>query len=333
MALRLIEITLKESDSCKISKLLKNLKIIEYLQIQQVDGEVLNRILLEAEQSEKVLDLLEKHCAKNRVLILPVEATLPRAEPDADTVLSQLSKKDKKSQRISREELYENIKDAAVCSKVYLMMIVLSTIVASVGLQNNNTAIIIGSMVIAPLLGPNMALALGTTLGDLSMLRRAALTIFFGIMLTIVFSLVVGVFVHVEPVVAELASNMRVGMGNIAVALASGCAGALAFTTGVSAMLVGVMVAVSLLPPLVTFGLLISAGQPELAMKALFLFMMNLICINLAGVTTFLVQGIRPTTWWEKTRASRAIIIAISLWVCLLTLLISIIILLRRDLI
>jgi uncharacterized hydrophobic protein (TIGR00341 family) len=333
MALRLIEMTLKKKDNSEVSRLLKKFNVIERIQIQLVNGEVLNRILLEAKQSEEVLDLLEKHCKENRILILPVEATLPRAEPNADTVLSQISKKAKRSERISREELYENIRDAAECSKVYLMMIVLSTIVASVGLQNNNTAIIIGSMVIAPLLGPNMALALGTTLGDLSMLRRAVLTIFFGIILTIIFSLIVGTFVHVDPVVAELASNMRVGMGNIAVALASGCAGALAFTTGVSAMLVGVMVAVSLLPPLVTFGLLISSGQPDLAMKALFLFMMNLICINLAGVTTFLVQGIRPTTWWEKNRASKAIIIAISLWVCLLTVLISVIILLRRDLI
>lgn len=333
MTLRLIEVILKESNSSKIFKILKKYKVVEHLQIQLVDGEVLNRILLEAEQSEKVLDFLEKHCAENRVLILPVEATLPRAEPDKDTVLSQLSKKEKRSEHISREELYENIKNAAECSKVYLMMVVLSTVVASVGLQNNNTAIIIGSMVIAPLLGPNMALALGTTLGDLSMIQRAVTTNFLGITLTIIFSTIVGALIHIDPFIVEQASNMRVGMGNIAVALASGSAGALAFTTGISSMLVGVMVAVSLLPPLVTFGLLLGAGESELAMKAFFLFTMNLICVNLAGVTTFLAQGIRPTTWWEKTRALKAVIIAISLWVCLLTILISIILLLRNDLI
>jgi uncharacterized membrane protein len=54
-------------------------------------------------------------------------------------------------------------------------MVVLSTIVAAVGLYYNSAAIIIGAMVIAPLLGPNMALSLGTTLGDLSMLHRAIL--------------------------------------------------------------------------------------------------------------------------------------------------------------
>jgi uncharacterized membrane protein len=72
------------------------------------------------------------------------------------------------------------------------------------------------------------------------------------------------------------------------------------------------------LPPLVTFELLLGNGQPVLATGALALFLMNLICVNLAGVTTFLVQGIRPTTWWEKDRASKAMRIAIGLWVTLL---------------
>jgi uncharacterized membrane protein len=119
--------------------------------------------------------------------------------------------------------------------------------------------------------------------------------------------------------------------GYIAVALASGCAGALAFTTGVSAALVGVMVAVALLPPLVTFGLLLGGGEPELAMGALSLFMVNLICVNLAGVTTFLVQGIHPATWWEKNRAAKATRIAIGLWVALLAALVGLILLLRKG--
>ena len=140
---------------------------------------MLVRILLDAEQSEAVLDLLEKRYAGeegNRVVILPVEATLPRAEPEPAAAPEQPPPEEKPPERIGREELYEDIKDAARCSRVYLAMVVLSTIVAAVGLYYNSVAIIIGAMVIAPLLGPNMALALGTTLGDLSLLRRALLT-------------------------------------------------------------------------------------------------------------------------------------------------------------
>jgi uncharacterized hydrophobic protein (TIGR00341 family) len=137
-------------------------------------------------------------------------------------------------------------------------MVVLSTIVAAVGLYYNSAAIIIGAMVIAPLLGPNMALSLGTTLGDLSLLHRAILTALAGIATTMVLSVIIGMLVQVDPASPELALRNGVGLGDIAVALASGCAGALAFTMGVSTTLIGVMVA--LLPPLVAFGLLLGGS-------------------------------------------------------------------------
>ncbi|GEM_PF-860880 len=78
------------------------------------------------------------------------------------------------------------------------------------------------------------------------------------------------------------------GLDDIAIALASGSAGVLAFTTRASSILIGVMVAVALLPPLVAFGLLLGAGHELLAFGALLLLFVNIICINLAGVVTFL---------------------------------------------
>jgi uncharacterized hydrophobic protein (TIGR00341 family) len=203
--------------------------------------------------------------------------------------------------------------------------------VAAVGLYYNSVAIIIGAMVIAPLLGPNVALSLATTLGDLSLLRRALLTALVGIATTMVLSVIIGVLVQVNPESPEVASRNAVALGDIVVALASGCAGALAFTTGVSATLIGVMVAVALLPPLVTFGLLLGGGHTASAMGALSLFLMNLVCVNLAGVSTFLVKGIRPATWWEKDRAGKATRVAILLWVLLLAALVGMILLLRKG--
>ena len=336
MALRLIEMVLREKDGAEVRELLKEHMVLEHRQVRLPDEEMLVRILLDAEQSEAVLDLLEKRYTGgegNRVVILPVEATLPRAEPEPAAAPGQppSESEGKPPERIGREELYEDIKDAARCSRVYLAMVVLSTIVATVGLLYNSVPIIIGAMVIAPLLGPNMALALGTTLGDLSLLRRALLAGLVGIGTAMALAVIIGVLVPVDPVLPEVASRTRVELGDIAVALASGCAGALAFTTGVSTTLIGVMVAVALLPPLVTFGLLLGGGQPVLAMGALSLFLLNLICVNLAGVTTFLVQGIRPASWWEKDRAVKATRIAIGLWVTLLAALVGLILLLQKG--
>jgi hypothetical protein len=82
MALRLIEMVLPEQDGEEVLELLKKHKMLEHRQIRLSDGEVLVRILLDAEQSAAVLDLLgERYAGKegNRVVILAVEATLPRA--------------------------------------------------------------------------------------------------------------------------------------------------------------------------------------------------------------------------------------------------------------
>lgn len=321
MALRLIEMVMREKDGDEVRELLKEKNMLEYRQIRLPGGAVMVRILLDVEQSEGVLDILEKRyvdAVGNRVVILPVEATLPHPKPEPDVSANQRQPEEKPPERISRHELYEDIKNGARCSRVYLAMAVLSTIVAAIGLQHNSVAIIIGAMVIAPLLGPNVAMSLSTTLGDMPLLRRSVLTALAGIAVSIVLSVIFGVLMHVDPAQPEVASRTQAQLGDIALALASGCAGALAFTTGVSAALIGVMVAVALLPPLVTFGLMLGGGHPGPALGALSLFLVNLICVNLAGVITFLVQGIRPPSWWEKDRAQKATLIAIGLWVALL---------------
>lgn len=104
---------------------------------------------------------------------------------------------------------------------------------------------------------------------------------------------------------------------------------------GIHLVLVNVLsrtrVAVALLPPLVTLGLLIGAGQIGTASGALLLFLINVICVNLAGVGTFLVQGIRPLTWWETDRARKASRKAIFLRVMLLSVLGCIIVFSQRT--
>jgi uncharacterized hydrophobic protein (TIGR00341 family) len=334
MALRLIEMVLQEKDGDDVRALLKDCKVLEHRQIRLVNAEILVRILLDAEQSETVLDLLEKRYTDwdNRVVILPVEATLPRAQAKQETAATseQAPPEEKPPQRIGREELYEDIKHGARLSRVYMSMVALSTVVAAIGLNHNSVPVIIGAMVIAPLLGPNVALSLGITLGDLSLLWEGLLTALAGVAAALVLSVIIGVLLNVDPTLSEMASRTRVGLGDVVVALASGSAGALAFTTGISATLIGVMVAVALLPPLATSGLLLGGGHPTLAIGAFSLFLVNLICVNLAGVTTFVLQGIKPTSWWEKDRAVKATRIAIALSVVLLSVLVGMILLAHK---
>lgn len=334
MALRLIELVVQDKSADKITELLKNYSVLEHRQFKLQSGEILVRILLDAEKSEPVLDLLDKHNVGDgsKMVVLPVEAAVPRAVSEQESSVAPVVQNGG-SERVSREELYENIKNAAKCSTFYILMVFLSTIVAVVGLYRDSVTIIIGAMMIAPLLGPNMALAIGATLGDLPLLWRAFRTSLAGIVVTVIISLVVGFFLTIDPNISEVASRISVlRIGDIILALVAGCAGALAFMSGgISIELIGVMVAVALLPPLVIFGLLAGGGKFALAVNPLLLFSVNLVGVILSGVITFLSNGIHPTRWREKNRAENASHIIIGLSLVLLIVALIIILFWRRQ--
>ncbi len=332
MALRLIEINVPSENKHEIEEIIKETNPISFWidRIENNKAEI--KILLHAEKTEVMLDSLEKKLtavSDYRIVLLPVETTLPRVtiedEKKEITSASKNQKLEKTPLRISREELYTKIQDGANITPVYIAMVILSAIVASIGLLNDSVAVIIGAMVIAPLLGPNVALSLATTLGDWELGKNALKANILGMLIALVFAVVIGLIVHVDVSSTELISRSHVAISDIILALASGSAAALAFTSGVSAALIGVMVAVALLPPLVTFGLFLSCGNFQLATGALLLLFTNLISLNLAGVLTFIIQGIQPRRWWEAKKAKKSTRIATVIWTLLLLVLILLI--------
>jgi len=332
MALRIIEVVIPEDRRQEVHDLLKEQPVLDSWDERLSNGRVLVKILLDGGNCEAILDLLSQRFRATegfRAILLDVEATIPRPEqlqpekPESSQLIVEPEKKS--TSRISREELYTDVVDRARLSWVYVITVILSSIVAAIGILNDSIVIIIGAMVIAPLLGPNVALSLATTLGDGSLARNAVKTNLAGIAAAVVFSVAMGFIVSTSSDIAVVAAKTEVRLDSVVLALASGSAGALAFTVGLSAALIGVMVAVALLPPLVTFGLLLGAGYWNPALTALQLFLINIICVNLAGVVTFLLQGIRPARWWEAERAKRATRTAIASWFLLLVLLVLVV--------
>lgn len=325
MALRLVEVILPAGNEKSIDELAKDLKVEQIWHVKVSEKRTVSRILISSEASEALLDGLEKRFSRTegfQVILFSIVASLPRLkEEEKESEEAPKEEGRKKSERINREELYEGIVGTAKLTKVYVVTVALSVIVASIGLVKDNVAVIIGAMVIAPLLGPNMALSLATTLADLKLARLSIRTLALGILLAVALSLALGYGLHANPSTPEIASRTNVGLGDIGLALASGSAGALFLTIGVSTALVGVMLAVSLLPPLVTFGLLIGSGHLDMAANALELFATNLICVNLAGVLTFVAQGVRPRSWWEADKAKGLTIWAVLIWCALLAVL------------
>ncbi len=226
---------------------------------------------------------------------------------------------------MSREELYQDLEASTRVTPVYLATVALSTLVAALGLLRDDVAVIIGAMVIAPLLGPNMALALSATLGDVELAWRSLKANAAGLGLALALSVIMGLVVSVSPDMPQLHSRAEVSPADVLLALAAGSAGSLAFTSGLPTAVIGVMVAVALLPPLVATGLLVGAGHLSAALGTLILLVTNITSVNLAGVATFLLRRVRPRTWWEAEKARRATKLAMGSWLILLAILLTII--------
>ncbi|WP_230467510.1 TIGR00341 family protein [Lujinxingia vulgaris] len=297
------------------------------------DDSTLTSIVLETGDSDALLEWLHKKVGSiegHRIVVLEVLATLPRqGEEEGETEIEELgalqngddeSEEDDNgaAARISREEVYQDVTDSISVTSVHYALVALSTIVAAGGMLRDSTAVVIGAMVIAPLIGPNIALALGATLADWKLIRRSLLVNFLGLMLGLVLAMIGGFLLPVDITVGEIASRTRAGLADVVLALAAGAAGVLSVTRGVSTALIGVMVAVALLPPLVATGLLLGTANWAGAYGAGMLTLINLVAINLAGIITFQIQGIRPMTWYDAEKAKRPRIYAIILWVVLL---------------
>lgn len=284
------------------------------------DGRQIMRVLIADERAQAVLDALQRSLDKDsevRIIVIGVEVALPRP-PETERTK-------KESATAIREAMYEEIEKSARLDINFLILVVLSTIVAAIGLIEDSVAVVVGAMVIAPLLGPNLALGLGTALGDTALMLKAARTNGIGIGLAFLLSLAIGLLWPVDIRSHELIARTNVGMDSIALALASGAAAVLSITTGLSSVLVGVMVAVALLPPTATLGLMLGAGQLEHALGAGLLLAVNVVCVNLAAKVVFLAKGIHPRTWWERKKAKRATILYLLIWIASLALLVAVI--------
>ncbi len=327
MSLRLMQIFVpQDSGAAAPDELLEGREVLGRWRDDDGDQLVLN-LLVPAEETEPIMDQFEQHYADVKgfhVVLFPVEAVLPR--PHVEEVVPEETLETKNEPvnsglRISREELYNEVNEGLGITRVFVGMTVLSAVVAAVGLMRDDVAVIIGAMVIAPLLGPNVALSLGTTLGDTDLVRRSLFTSVVGVVTTFVLAFLVGAVFPVDVTISSIESRTSLNVTDVILAMAAGIAGTLAFTRGLSGAVIGVMVAVALVPPLVVSGLLMGAGDFSSAVGALLLTSANLICVNLAGIVTFLIQGVRPRSWWDAERAHAATIRAVLFWSVLLLLL------------
>lgn len=278
------------------------------------------RLLVQPENLQKIIDAIQSSLSGSegwRILIKPVEAVIPRPEVPEEKEKTSASMR-------AREELYTGVEAGARLDTNYLLLVIFSTIVAAIGLLEDNVAVVIGAMVIAPLLGPNIALAFGTALGDKQLILRSLRTNVAGMLLALALSFLVGLLWPVNIESRELLARTDVGLDGVVLALVSGAAAILSLTTGLSSTLVGVMVAVAILPPTATLGMMIGSGNYHLALGAGLLLAVNVVSVNLAAKLVLLLKGVKPRSWYDKEKARQSMIAYISFWVIILLVLLGI---------
>ncbi|WP_254537214.1 TIGR00341 family protein [Halomarina litorea] len=218
-------------------------------------------------------------------------------------------------ERIAREELRAKAEGFSDSFWTYVTMTLVSAIVGTAGLLLDSPATVVGSMVIAPLIGPALSAAVGTVIDDQELFVRGVQLQALGVALTVVAATLFSVFVRTVGVVpptldpttlGEVSERLAPDVLSLAVALGAGVAGIVSLTAGVSTALVGVMIAVALIPPAATVGIALAWGLPGAAVGAAVLTLVNLLSINLAALVVLWYLGYRPEPFfrWREARSA-----------------------------
>lgn len=195
----------------------------------------------------------------------------------------------------TKEEVGEadaKIRKGAVPNKDFFVMAALSTIIATYGLLTNNVAVIIGAMLVAPLMTPLLAIALGIVTNDRVLILKSIEAEAKGVLLTVAIATFITLFSPQTLMTPEIMSRVSPTIFDLLIALAAGMAGAYALSRkGISESLVGVAMATSLMPPLAVVGIGIAMKSPAVAVGSALLFAANAVAICFIASIVFFVIG------------------------------------------
>ena len=190
------------------------------------------------------------------------------------------------------KDLFVALRDDARMSTAYVMLMLLSTLLATIGLYQNSTAVVIGAMLLAPLMAPIISFAMGMLRLDHDLYRHSAFKIVIGIALALCSAALITLLFPHKPVTNEMLGRLSPSLLDLGVAIFAGIAGA--YTKSYKEILqslAGVAIAVALVPPLAVAGIGLGRGDPYFFGQAFLLFSTNLVGIIVFAALTFRVLG------------------------------------------
>jgi uncharacterized hydrophobic protein (TIGR00271 family) len=193
-----------------------------------------------------------------------------------------------------RIDLFDRLQVGARWNIDFMMMMCLSTAIASLGLIQNSTAVVIGAMVVAPLMTPLIGAGLALVQGNTIFFRDSIKAMGFGIGAALLISLILGLVVPMEQLTPELLARGAPTIIDLGVAFLSGAAAAYAVARpSLLGALAGVAIAAALVPPLATVGISLAEGVWEISEGAAILFATNLVAIILGAAFIYRRLGIQ----------------------------------------
>ncbi|WP_276299918.1 TIGR00341 family protein [Halorussus lipolyticus] len=209
---------------------------------------------------------------------------------------------------LTRKELRSKTRDMARDRFSFVWMIFLSAIIATAGLLVDSAAVVVGSMVIAPMVGPVLTASVGAVTGDREMLYDSIQLQAIGLAVAVVSSIAFGYLLKSFSFVpqlqitalAQISSRVAPSLLTVAVGLAAGSASAFGVTTKGPTSLIGVMIAAALIPAAATTGIATIWGFPVIAIGSLVLLLISVVSINVSAFVTLWYLGYRPDGFDRK---------------------------------
>lgn len=195
----------------------------------------------------------------------------------------------------AKAEISQRVIDGICTKKLYWLEVILSALIATLGLMQNSVAVIIGAMLIAPLLRPIQGLAYAIVIGRALLFARALRLLLLSILVAVLIPMVVLFFFPGAESTPEIAARTQPNLLDLLIAIFSAVVAILAFAyKRLHESIAGVAMATAIMPPLVVIGMQLWWGSYALAWGATLLFATNLVAILAVGTVLFIFYGFNP---------------------------------------
>ncbi|MBO9696562.1 MAG: DUF389 domain-containing protein [Sphingopyxis sp.] len=211
---------------------------------------------------------------------------------------------------LDRSLILASVARDARLDRKFLLLIILAAMIATLGLLQSSTAVVIGAMLVSPLMGPIMGVGFGLATLETNLIRRSLVTLAAGMAVAILVAMLIIWLSPIKDVTPELRARTQPTLLDLGVAVVGGIAGVYAIMRKLSGVMVGVAIATALVPPLSTVGFGLVTGRFDFAMGAALLFLTNTLAIAFAATVVARLNHFGPSLTPQHTAMQVAGIVA-----------------------